>query len=79
MIGGWMKRKECALFITKLGWPITAEQLAKMAQGKTADAGPPCRSTGWRSIWYHEDQARAWALRKIAEEEARQRGLRGGA
>lgn len=71
MIAGWMRRKEAAVFITRLGWPVTVDQLEKMAAGKMKDeAGPPSRTTGWRSVWYSEEGCRAWVQQKLAQEAA---------
>lgn len=61
MIGdGWVKRKEAARILTDMGYPVTAEQLAQMAENNNAGAGPPFTRTGWRSVWYHINDLKSW-------------------
>lgn len=65
MIGDvWLSRKECALFLTKIGYPCTSKYLENLAARRK---GPPFIRRGWRSVFYHREKARAWAELMIEE------------
>lgn len=58
-------RKEAAVFLTRIGFKISAQTLAVYAiRDNESRKGPPFRRTGWRTVQYSEDDLRAWAADK---------------
>jgi hypothetical protein len=56
----WLSRKEAALFLTRLGYPISAGTLANMASNNNAGRGPSFTRYSWRKISYNRLELLQW-------------------
>lgn len=61
----WLDRKEAALFLTKIGCPVSAKRLANMASNNNAGKGPAYTRIGWAQVRYEERDLRTWAETRV--------------
>ena len=53
----YLSRKECAIYLSALGYRISFHRLAHMAcEGK----GPPCHRVRWTKTYYRRVDVKAW-------------------
>ena len=58
----WLSRKEAALYLDKIGCPMTARNLEKKAANSNAGKGPPFSRVGWKAVRYKRVDLDAWAI-----------------
>ena len=63
--GEWMTRKEAAVFLTKLGCPVSPGTLRNMARKNNQGHGPAFHRSGWRTVRYKTSDLRVWAENKV--------------
>lgn len=61
----FLNRKEAANFLTKLGCPISARTLEKMASNGNAGKGPPFTRFRWKTVSYAKADLIAWAGKEL--------------
>lgn len=54
-------RKESAIYLTSIGYPIAAKTLENMANNNNKGKGPPFDRIGWGSVRYARADLDAWA------------------
>lgn len=53
----YLDRKECAIYLSALGYRISFHRLAHLAcEGK----GPPFRRVRWNRAYYQKSEVKAW-------------------
>ena len=57
----WLSRKAAAIYLTKIGYPITNRTLEKLANRNNSGHGPPYSRTSWKTTVYRETDLIAWA------------------
>ena len=65
-----MGRKEAALFLTAMGFPISEKTLCNMASNENRGSGrnsggPAFYKTNWKTVFYLETDLLAWASVRI--------------
>lgn len=60
-----LNRKEAANFLTKLGCPISARTLEKMASNNNAGKGPPFTRYRWKTVTYLRTDLMDWANKEM--------------
>jgi len=58
-------RKEAAAYLSDLGYPMTAENLGKLASNNNKGKGPPFTRIGWKHVRYAKADLDAWAAKRI--------------
>ena len=58
----WLSRKEAALYLDRIGCPMTARNLEKKAANNNAGKGPPFSRVGWKAVRYKRIELDAWAV-----------------
>lgn len=54
-------RKEAAIYLTAIGYKITAKTLTNLASNNNEGKGPPFDRLGWGSVRYGRGDLDAWA------------------
>lgn len=54
-------RKEAAIYLTAIGYKITAKTLTNLASNNNEGKGPPFDRLGWGSVRYGRSDLDAWA------------------
>jgi hypothetical protein len=57
----WLSRKEAALYLDRIGCPMTARNLEKKAANNNAGKGPPFSRVGWKAVRYKRIDLDVWA------------------
>ena len=63
--GFGITRKEAAAYLTGLGYPMTAENLGKLASNNNKKRGPSFTRIGWKHVRYAKSDLEAWAAERI--------------
>jgi hypothetical protein len=61
----WLSRKAAAMYLTRLGCPITHRTLEKMASNSNAGGGPPFTRAGWKAVRYNQVDLDKWAKKRM--------------
>lgn len=61
----WLSRKEAAIFLNKIGCPVSPQTLATMAANNNAGAGPPYTRYRWKNVRYLKADLIAWANKEM--------------
>lgn len=65
----WLNRKQAAIYLTKIGCPVSATGLAKRAMKNNQGKGPPFNVIGDALVRYQRRDLDAWAqarMRRVA-------------
>jgi len=65
----WFSRKQAAMYLERIGCPISARMLAIRASNNNKGNGPPYTRIGWKTVRYRRTDLDAWAkseTRRIA-------------
>jgi len=65
----WLSRKAAAVYLTRLGCPISTRTLEKMASNDNAGHGPPFVRAGWKAVRYLQSDLDAWAKARMVRVE----------
>ena len=57
----WLSRKAAAIYLTRIGYPITNRTLEKLASNHNAGKGPPYSRVSWKCTRYRQSDLDAWA------------------
>jgi hypothetical protein len=60
----FLTRKEAALLLGSIGYPIAPATLAKYAANNNALGGPPYTRYRWKIVRYKREDLLAWATRE---------------
>ncbi len=61
----WLSRKAAAIYLTRLGCPVTNRTLEKMAIKNNSGGGPPFVRASWKAVRYRQADLDAWAKRRM--------------
>ena len=61
----WLSRKAAAIYLTKIGCPITHRTLEKVASSNNSGKGPPYTRAGWKAVRYLQSDLDTWAKRRM--------------
>lgn len=61
-----LSRKQAAVYLSTLGYPISPSHLSNLASNNNAGKGPPFIRYGWRTVRYLRADLKTW-LEKRAE------------
>jgi hypothetical protein len=61
----WLSRKAAAIYLTRLGCPVTHRTLGNLGNNNNAGGGPPFVRSGWRSVRYLQSELDAWAKKRM--------------
>lgn len=61
----WLSRKAAAIYLTRLGVPMTHEYLSKLALAENAGKGPKFLKSGWKTVRYSKTELDAFIKRKV--------------
>ena len=57
----WLSRKEAAIYLGKIGCPVSVRMLEKRAANNNAGRGPAFTRIGWRVVRYRRGDLDSWA------------------
>ena len=57
----WLTRKSAAIYLTRIGRPISNRTLEKMANNNNSGNGPPYVRSAWKRVMYLQSDLDAWA------------------
>jgi hypothetical protein len=57
----WLSRKAAAIYLTRVGYPISNRTLEKMANKNNSGHGPPYSRTSWKRAVYRQSDLDTWA------------------
>jgi hypothetical protein len=60
----FLSRKEASSFLHRLGCPVSARTLEKLAANNNAGAGPPFYRFRWKAVRYAKTELVEWARRE---------------
>ena len=61
----WLTRKGAAIFLTRMGCPISKRTLDAMAANNNAGRGPPYTRIGWKVVRYNVADLETWAKSRM--------------
>lgn len=61
----WLSRRAAALYLTRIGCPVSPRTLEKMASKNNAGKGPPYVRAGWKAVRYRQADLDAWAKKRM--------------
>ena len=65
----WLKRKQAAAYLEKLGCPISPRTLEKWASNGNKGKGPPFTRIRWNIVRYARADLDSWAAREAVRVE----------
>jgi len=57
----WLSRKEAAIYLGELGYPIAPKTLSNLGSNGNAKGGPPFTQYRWRMVRYRRADLELWA------------------
>lgn len=60
----WMSRKEAAIYLTRMGYTIAPQTLAKLGCNNNAGKGPAFTRQGWKAVVYARADLDAWRRKR---------------
>ena len=61
----WLSRKAAAMYLTRIGCPITHRTLEKVASKNNSGGGPPFVRAGWKAVRYRQSDLDTWAKKRM--------------
>jgi len=60
----WLTRKEAAIYLSDMGFPMTVRALEKRAANNNAGKGPSFTQFSWKCVKYLRRDLDEWALKQ---------------
>jgi hypothetical protein len=61
----WLTRRSAAIYLTRIGCPVSKQVLDKMAIHNNSGKGPPFVRSSWKTIRYLQSDLDAWAQQRM--------------
>jgi hypothetical protein len=61
----WLSRRAAAIYLARIGCPISYRQLETMAANQNEGRGPRFARTGWRTVRYRQSDLDDWAKKRM--------------
>ncbi len=61
----WLSRRSAATYLTRIGCPVSARTLEKLASNNNAGRGPPFVRAGWKAVRYQQSELDTWAKARM--------------
>jgi hypothetical protein len=65
----WLTRRSAAIYLTRLGCPVSNRMLEKWAAHNNKGGGPAFVRSGWKAVRYRQADLDAWAKKRMVKVE----------
>jgi hypothetical protein len=65
----WLSRRAAALYLNRIGCPVSSRTLEKMASKNNSGRGPPFVRAGWKAVRYRQSDLDVWAKKRMVRVE----------